>query len=425
MDFLSTRFDPETKIMNLSSIATDEYWSNKKRRLNIFNETDCNTLAKVIKDKLPDLSLIDLSKNKLRFTNQFTKLVESTPEVTYITLEGNSFDREYDVSNTFGRWKKLTGLILTSNPISDNKSVTELAAKLKRNGRFPALTTINDENIPEGIGFDIEVNEETVGDGELPEDNFVGVHEENQAMADGLQSFLEDFVKCHNDESGMKGQNLLKFYHDNCAVSISTQKLPNKYESEKTEISHLFNRSRNLKIESKQKISPKRGKLQAVSFFTELPNYKIKESTVAFDIVNVVSDIIHIAVSGECFEEGGSRNGGGPLPFYERNFQRQLLIQEDKNGTNSYGVLILNDMLMICARKNETENKSSVSSSGLAAQLGGEKKSQNDLLVQFMTDSGLKLQYAKECLEKASWNYENAGKLFMESKANIPQEYYQ
>jgi len=244
---------------------------------------------------------------------------------------------------------------------------------LKRNGRFPALATINDESIPEGIGFDIEVNEESVGDGELPEDCFVGVHEENQAMADGLQSFLEEFVKCHNDESGMKGQNLLKFYHDNCAVSISTQKLLNKYDSEEAEISHLFNRARNLKIESKQKIAVKRGKLQAVSFFTELPNFKIKESSVAFDIVNVVSDLIHVAVSGECFEEGGSKNGGGPLPFYERNFQRQLVIQEDKNGINSFGVLILNDMLMICARKKE-ENKSNASN-GLAAQLGGEFRS--------------------------------------------------
>lgn len=414
--------------MDLSNVQSDEYWLNKKSKLNLHNQTDCDTLAKLIKDKLPGLGLIDLSRNKLRFTNQFAKLIEYVPDITYISLESNNFDREYDVSNTFGRLKKLNGIILTNNPISDNKSVSELAPRLKRNGRFPALTSINGEDIPEGIGFDIQVSGLDTADQVVPEDALIGIHEEHKNLAEPVQGFLEDFVGVNNDESSMKGQNLLPFYHDNCAVSISTQRLPKHFDAEECDISHLFSKARNLRIESKQ-TSIRRGKLQAVSLFTELPNLKANLESVAFEVVNMFEDIVHIAMNGKLFEEGNGKNGGGKLAYYNRNFQRQIIIKEDKSAQNKYGFTIINDMLMICARKPEKNEKSAQngqSDSSLAQQLAGEKKpSQNDMLVQFMTDSKLKMQYAKECLEQAKWNYTEAGNLFMKMKPNIPPNYFQ
>lgn len=439
MGFLGKRYNVDTGILDLTDVYSDDYWQANQPRLNISYKEDVQALAKVLGDKVPNLQFLSLNNNRLRYCSQFEAMVQALPDVKFLSIEENAIEKAIDISTVFGRWKNCEGIMVNKNPFSRDMTQAALGAEMKRNGRFPALRTINDVDIPESIGFDLTAaapGSETIKT--LPDRHPVGVATEDEEVKGPIEGFLSDFVTAFDDQASR--EKLYTYYHEKAAFSLVTQAVKKHEQTEDNDISHLFQMSRKLNLMGRgPRTEIQHGRLKVLSFLSDLPNTKHAFEALVFDVAFRTEDFLHLSFSGELYEEG-KRQG----QFFTRDFSRSLVVVPSENAQNGHGLLITNDILVLRARPSKqpqapregtplmgatpaAHGDETAAILALAKQQAAPEISVNDkaaLSAKFSQGLGIPLETAVNILRQCNWNQQhasNCGKLTTELSIGADQ----
>ncbi|CAF0853253.1 unnamed protein product [Brachionus calyciflorus] len=167
------------------------------------------------------------------------------------------------------------------------------------------------------------------------------------------------------------------------------------------------------------------GYIDTVNFLSKLPPTEHEATSFKLDNCFFMPNMISFSVSG-VFREGKSTDKVRPL----RSFYRSFVCIPDAVSK----MTIVNDQYVISNISVEQNRKyfqekpkteSAPSESVVASQSiqpDTIQIDQNMLIQRFSSDSRLNFEWSKYCLEHANWNYEEAGKMYMEYKDKIPKE---
>ncbi|KAF1995882.1 hypothetical protein P154DRAFT_525984 [Amniculicola lignicola CBS 123094] len=122
--FLSRRYDPDLKLLNLSQIADDE----EMGRLGMFASADTTSkffpalmvaacrLMKTAEERRAHVTSITLANNNLPNLDNVTSLAQTFPAIQNLDLSGNAFASTKNLRNWKNKFRSLQHLIVSGNP---------------------------------------------------------------------------------------------------------------------------------------------------------------------------------------------------------------------------------------------------------------------------------------------------------------------
>lgn len=114
---MSKRYDPTTKLLNLSSLHTDSDFQADYLYMSLARNPVMNNVVKIIQEHIPEVVGLDLSLNKLGYMDQLSSLVSHTPDLKLLNLSKNKITHVEELRKLSG-WK-LEILDLSENTVCD------------------------------------------------------------------------------------------------------------------------------------------------------------------------------------------------------------------------------------------------------------------------------------------------------------------
>ena len=463
-------------ILDLSMVQADEFWLGKIRKLDVEHQPDLQCLARMIKDAMttnPNVSLakIDLSKNGLRYAEQFSPMVKTLDTITSLNLSYNKYEDHVELREYLGKWDSLQELNLAENPISDKEDVHMLAAKLRKDGNFKNLKILNGVVLRKVAGFMDLVTKDQEQDIEkakgLPEIKKMSVNHEmiDDETKNFMLQYLEQFIQRFDVErvpgsdpsttpNTGRAEALKDFYDPAATFSMITSSPSGRSHEIKESldrIDHLHKYSRSLTVKNvAKKVALADGRDEILSIFSKLPDFKHK-SYDNVDISYKEADMIHVTYSGTIYELISAQTNKVSI----RRITRSIIVSPNQSETEAANmpVVIINDLMLLkavvdstgsrqSARENlrqQSEEKSrqaekeleqkSIQMNIAISVMDDDTKKKAQMLIKFGEHLKLKSEkysIAKECLEKSGWDGEVAYAMFMneKNKGNMDESWF-
>jgi len=396
---MSSRYTVGTQALNLKSFHMDEAFAGESFYAPLWRSNVMNKVLTVITDHIPEIKAIDLSCNKLTTGSMefFSGFKSKLSNLTLLYLCDNKITTADPLQRLKGL--PLEELKLTGNPIIQNlgSSYTEVIRKI-----FPKLKILDGKELAAIISFD---DDEDKSSTDLPQS--ISKYVKN-ADAEGIVlTFLQEYFKVYDSD---KRQSLLDAYHENAMFSMSAF---GKHEL----LSSYIPESRNLlrvDYEKKRHDLLKKGKLSVVAFLDKLPKTEHDLNTFTLD-VPFNSDTMMIFTITGCFKERGSSQNN------IRHFNRCFIVVPQNSG-----FCIINETLFVTPATDLSKRKPFLNKepAPAAASTSLDEATKRSLATSFSQKSGMSLEWAVQCLEQNSWDFDKAGVNFNEAKAQgkIPPE---
>lgn len=283
---------------------------------------------------------------------------------------------------------------------------------------FPKVLKLDGHDLPPPITFDIEARTD------LPKSK------ENYFPSMDVQvpvvKFLKDYFNVYDSDnrSGLAGA-----YHDRAVFSLSVA-YNGAVQYKQSSLGVYIDESRNLSKPNKD--AGRKSKLlregsQIISQLCLLPKTQHDPNSFLVDCGIVSPSMVSFTVQG-IFKELDSKQDKPPIRAFSRTFV---------TVPGGASMLIVNDMLTITnaspdqvqsAFKNPapTPSSSPVPESSPQNPFEGAALTdiQKQMIASFVTDSRMNSEWSLKCLMQNEWNYEKAGKVFMElqQQGKIPAE---
>jgi nuclear RNA export factor len=458
MTILSKRYFPETKLLDLSKLGTDE----GLQAMGIFNSTSTESkffpaLMKVWEMQFTSstqrreaVESVSLADNQLANITVVTTLAQTVPDLKNLDLTNNNFKDASSMSGWRWKFRNLEFLDLTGNPISAVPTFKDTMLKW-----YPKLRILN--NVEVRTADEIAAQKKTPIPVQAPY-----FQDESQIAENFIRAF---FVSYDNNRA-----ELIKGVYDNestFSMNINTQ-APKAQQTETAGWDAYIKKSRNLlKISH---LPPRMSRLytgaeKILELWNELPQTRHPDMTTHPDDYLI-----------ECHQMPGLPDPSGQSPTgvggliimvhgkYEesvggkvetRSFDRTFIIGP---GGGVGGIRVINDILCLRAYGgNEAWSPESqaipqaihqatappaaaapspvpaapVAQLGLPAAYGAPAPGKTDtqvqqeqLVAQMSAKSGMTLQFSEMALSGNGWNPDAAWKNFEELKVNFPQPTY-
>ncbi|ESO94230.1 hypothetical protein LOTGIDRAFT_232475 [Lottia gigantea] len=429
---MSSRYDPATKLLDLTSLHTDESLTKDELYMSLSRPNVLMTITDIIKQHIPEMIGLILRTNKLHSLSGLKDLVESTPNLTNLDLSDN----------------KTTAMIIDIQRHQVTRQLTNDGAVRKR---FSKIVSLDGNVLPPTIKFDLDAVTT------LPPTK--GSYFSDENIKGLIVKFLREFYSLYDSDNR---HPLINAYHDQAVFSLSAS-INGAIEYKQSSLHDYIPESRNI-IKGTRNLDKnyrqlKQGKLVIVSQLCLLPKTNHDPNSFIVDVGLVSPNVMSFSVTG-VFKESDSKVDKPPI----RAFSRQFVAVPSGEG-----ILITNDMLTITNALPEQQQNafkttgptpssspvlanppslpgkmsltatpslptdmstSSVSSLQTNMSLTAPAASsiytpqQQHMLQQFMLDSKMNLQFSAKCLEENMWNYEKAGQIFIElnKSGKIPPE---
>lgn len=145
--FLGRRYDPNTKLLDLSSIAADEevlksgMFENERTQKKFFPAlmVVCDQMLPTREQKMQAIESVSLANNNVPNLNVIYELVKTLNHIKNLDLSGNAFGSLRNLQPWKNRFKFVEHLIIT--PLSDMNWEEELT------DWFPKLRILNDKQV--------------------------------------------------------------------------------------------------------------------------------------------------------------------------------------------------------------------------------------------------------------------------------------
>lgn len=391
---MSKRYSPEHKALNLKSFHTDEDFAGESFYAPLWRTNIMNKVVTVIEDNIPELTAIDLSKNKLNSTSLeiFSTFKSKVKDLTILHLADNK------ISDTRAL-EKLKGMGIVELKLTGNQLVTNLGSSYTSTIRkiFPNLKILDDKELPKEISFEDDENS-TVSDMPVSVPKLV----KNEEAGNVVLSFLKEYFKLYDSDNR---QPLLDAYHEDAMFSLAAS---GKYEL----LSAYIPESRNLKrvdYEKKRHDLLRKGRLGVVAFLSKLPKTEHDMNTFTLDVPFTSPNLMTFTVTG-CFRERGTKC------LNIKHFNRCFLVVPQNSG-----FCIINETLYVTTCTDISSRKAFVNTSPTKEVDASTKQT---LAQSFSEKSGLNMEFSVKCLEANGWDFDKAAAFFSEAKSQgqIPAE---
>lgn len=421
-DFLSSRYNPDTKVLDLSSLGTDA----KLNSVGMFNTTStqskffpalmkiCDAQFKTAQEKKETIQSISLAGNEIANIAAVTTLAQTFPDLQNLDLSGNKFDNLNCLIGWKNKFRFLDHLVLTNNPLEQLQPGWETEILQW----YPRLRLLN--------GIQVRTEEEVAQKNKLKKAPLPILGPNFQDEAQIAETFITTFFAGFDTDRSA----LVNMYYDtdsNFSLNVNTHAMrdPTQQGGYKTQGWDAYIRlSRNLKHLNNPGPRAARkfqGPDDIRKIWTQLP--ATRHPNLITDQQKWSIDCQHqpgvpdpsgqcstgvggflITVHGE-YEELDAANSG---PAKYRSFDRTFIL--GPGGPS--GVKVVSDLWTIRAY------------GGFAAWKpeGGEQDSPENLVAEISRTTGMNMVYSRMCLEESGGDLRKALAAFETAKASLPQE---
>ena len=476
--FLKSRYQPEIKMLNLSSVQQDANLASKGFFASISTTSKFfPALMKIAKELKLDVNSVDLSGNNLTDISTISTLAQTFPLLQNLSLLNNNFNR----LKLFETWRHklnfLRELIIVGNPLFNNQGNPNdvLNIKIELMKSFPRLIVLNGE---------IVRNEQLLlSNLTFPFESSQSMFFQDEEVQNMSTNFITNFYKLWDSNR----QDLLVLYQENSQFSMQVDSshpyvmdtnTTGGYGSS-TDFGYYLPQSRNLTRVSSVKSRASRvaqGQEQIFKLFSQLPKTRhdllsqpqlFSMESHRFPQLNGIIITLHgsfeetaIPDNNEAVlgNQGQSRNRYGSqkhkkIALSTKSFDRTFVVIPGPNGS----FIVASDLLSIrsfggseawnnITRSTEVTPQPQVAAPSAnippvvppsqvptptptAADLPAEVKAnlnpmQQEILVKILLETKLNLQYGIMLCEQSNWDYQQFTINFKNSVASLPRDAY-
>ncbi|CAG5136897.1 unnamed protein product, partial [Candidula unifasciata] len=421
---MSDRYDPSTQLLNLSAFYLDEGLQNLNIFLPLNRATTMAAVTKIVGEYIPELSGLDISKNRILSLGHMVDLVKAAPNVVSLNLGHNQI-RSLEELDKLKGWTNITELVLDGNDLCNNySSETNYISAVRK--KFPKVVKLDGKDLPPPITFDLE----TIVTLPPSKGNYF-VNDEVQNL---VVLFIKEYYTIFDSD---KRRDLMPAYHENAQFSLFVGR--NLLLDRQPGFNNFFDDSRNLKKighfdSEKLNKKIKTGVLSVVSCLEALPKTTHDMNSFVVDVSLATPTMITFSWQG-VFRENDSRTDRPTIRTFSRTFI---------TVPSGPGMVIINDLWTISNATNEqiknafksaapTPSSSPVPS---IPSVAGPSTSQSpspvpaltpvqlQMVDSFVVHSGMNPQFSLRCLQENGWDYLKAGQVFtdLNSQGKIPPE---
>lgn len=439
---LERRYDHETKFLNLSALGMDEELKNQ----HIFDQKSTASkffpaMMRVLElsfdkpeEKDSAITSVSLANNDLTDLTAVTTLSQTLPKILNLDLSNNKFEKLDALQNWRRRFHRLQHLILTGNPLEQNQP--NYHAEIV--SWFKDLRQLN--------GVQVRTEEEIANRGRIPDLPFPIRSPYFQDEGGIAEQFVRTFFAGFDSDRATLASH---YYDDNSefSYSVNTSSLRDPSNIKPGEAGewegHLRN-SRNLRKITQlpaRQARKYRGTEAIAKIFASMPATKhpdlaseARKWMVEAKMIPGIPDPsgasptgvdgFLITIYGE-FEEAAGTDGQASK---KRSFDRTFIL----GPGGAAGVRIVSDQLTLRCYggfaafepDHEQDIQPAVAAEMPAPALpaGLDMAQAEQMVAQLVQQTGMTLQYAKDCLEQVGWQYDAAVRAFEGVKANLPAE---
>ncbi|XP_046749673.1 nuclear RNA export factor 1-like [Diprion similis] len=361
----------------------------------LFQPKILTVVIDIISEHTPNLEALNLDGNKLQNIDRFgTQLHTKLPNLSILHLSNNRI-RDLKAIDAL-KQLKLKELRLLGNPICDKykQRPEEFISDIRK--RFPKLLKLDDMNLPPPIGFEIAADEDA---SKLPVSQRVfSITNETRQVAD---AFLHQYFLIFDSDNR---QPLLNAYDEQASFSLTIACKHDNLNRFKEYLPHNRNLFRITDRERRLKLM-KQGRLPVVSFLSEIPKTKHCFNSFSMDI-SLCSQVAMVVMITGVFQEVETDKKE------LRYFSRSLLIVPQGSG-----FCIRNEQLHITEptddqKKQALTELSADNSNARITESSGPVVAQQDphlqMAMALSQQSGMNLEWSRECLIKVQWNFDMA-----------------
>ncbi|XP_047534114.1 nuclear RNA export factor 1 [Vanessa atalanta] len=408
---MAKRYNPATKALDLTKFHSDPDLSDIFCAL--FRPVIMLAAIEIMAENIPDLEALNLNDNKLHGIEHMKILSTKLKNLKILYLGDNRIPYLGSIDPL--KPLQLVELYLKGNPLVNRFNDHDIYVSDVRK-KFPKLVRLDGVDLPPAIGFDVSE------DVTLPpsQQSFLI----DPAGQDLVREFLTQYFAIFDSESR---QPLLEAYHETATMSMAANYLSNDNRNAPTNrLNAYISNSRNL-VRITERESRRRylrtGRLQVVSFLSDLPKTKHDLMSFAVDLLVFTPAMIVLTMNGVYKE---TTVAGNP----SRSFHRTFVIVPNSAG----GFSITNDMLFISNTTREQEDASSSSAGGVAvpgpasapapAPAPAHDETQRAILATLSQHTGMNEHWSINCLQETGWDYQRALFIFnqLQSEGKIPPE---
>ncbi|KAL5320739.1 hypothetical protein ACEPPN_011549 [Leptodophora sp. 'Broadleaf-Isolate-01'] len=433
---LSSRYDEDSKLLNLSSLVADPGLNS----MGMFNGSTntskifpalmvvCNDLFKSRREKREAIVSVTLADNGLTKVDEIHVLAEMFPDIKNIDLSRNNLKDLKSLDAWRKKFRGMEHLILVGNPIE--AQLAELKDEIMK--RYPKLHSLNNVQVrtAEEVAITVAANEAARNPFPVLGPNFqdvggVGANFVTQYFAlydSNRNGFLNQFYDAHSKFS--LAINMTAPRSTEVSVPVQPWLEYTKHSRNLLKINHL-NARMNRQYKGVQDIQTAWATLPATrhpDLHTQGDKYVIECQTVS-GLPDLTGQAIHgvdglmITIHGE-FEDQAPNNTEKSL----RSFSRTFVLGPGAPGGPQ--IRVVSDML---ALRGWTPLPQPVSSQLPPQQqqptLTPEQQvlqQQEAIATQLTEKTGMTLEYSAMCLNETGWDLEKAFVAFELNKAQLP-----
>ncbi len=407
--WMSNRYDATNHSLNLSSIANDVQLNGQGLYLSLSKKNVVSTLISIIAENIPHLESLDLSHNKIQILPLFDELPKKVPTLKRINLGNNQIGFERDLQSLSKL--KIEELCLDGNPLCDKfDNERDYISVIRK--RFPQVLKLDGNDLPPPITFEVESTSS------LP-DSLSSCFGSNEQVKGLVYQFLQQYFSIYDSDDR---QPLMEAYHEKVIFSLSVTENA-AISGWQPRFQNYYHESRNMrKISDPKKLGRllKTGSVSVVAFLKNLPRTSHNSASFLVDITHFSTSLLSFTVNGIFTEPDSDANRP-----YKRAFTRVFVTVPQGSG-----IVIANEQLTITntteKQRIAKDHNNAVSSPGplTSPQKPAVTGEQEKIVQQFASQSGMNLEWSKNCLEQNGWDYEKAAHNFtdLSSKGQLPPE---
>lgn len=426
MEVMSKRYDPSSKFLDLSGLYNDEDLKAKSIRCMLNQPEPSKAVLNIISENIPETVGLNLSSNKLYGLSYFAKLPTMAPNIISLNLSSNSLKHINELQHLKGL--NLQELILDKNPLCD--SFTDQAKYVRSvRGIFRDVIKLDGHDLAPQIGFDVPTTSlPVVGPSFFPGD---------ELKANILQ-FLERYYAEFDSTDRSK---LIDVYHDQAKCSLSLPYDVGQGGGWYKQLSHHFPHSRNFKrnqddyLRNKTLKQIKQGRLAVAAFLSELPRTQHDLKSFVVDVSLVQPPLMHFTVNGVLREEEKNKTliafsrafvvcaGQTGLAILNDHLTYRPPTEQQKKSFNNPAPTPTHSPVSAVAGPSPVVPPAAVPVTGGTLALP-DATIQQQMVQQFIKDSGMNAAFSQRCLEENGWDYTKAGAVFsnLKNEGKIPPE---
>ncbi|KAG8201017.1 hypothetical protein JTE90_002695 [Oedothorax gibbosus] len=405
---MSGRYDSMSHCLNLSKFHYDTSLKALGLYLPLQKPSVLSAIAKVIKENIPELHVLDLSGNKLTSLDSLSIITYVCKELKSLTLRNNKLRSVTNLSSIKGL--DIMELVLDGNPLCDDFKDKDSYISAVRD-YFPKLTHLDGATLPATIGFDL-------GTETLP------VSKKSFFAADDVKDMVIQFLDLYYTiyDSGDRSK-LVDAYHDQAYFSLYLPKSNHYHKQGKGTLAAYTYHNRNLLNmgDSSQRYKLLRqGKINIVSTISDLPQTMHDPTSFNIDIFHISPNLMSFSVTG-VFKEVGAEINEVPLKCFSRTY----IV-----APHGQGLVITNESFFISIATEDQKAKAfkvPAPTPSTSPAHPNEEKNPNEkqlMVIELSKHSGMNVDFSAKCLEECDWDYQRAVAVFLkfQSEGKLPPE---